>query len=742
MREDFGISQPSSATIRQCVVPELAKYTSIDNLLVLLQLTIGCKIHVAVQSVIHHCLCTNNWNDAVILARRYNFFYSSVMFRDAMINALIATKDMDKFVQFLHIIQNSVTHPKNMSKNNDERDIVGDILCETVRQFGKFHVDQFKSILQAMISHGMSIKSHHLPIIEQNMGEILAPAKADLWKMVTLMADGVLTPIPLAPNPTNISPNEIEEIEKRLRVNPESVTTANYHTLLESYFKNKDIDRFVRLVQRLDADDQHCLSNGVYVKWMTLKSFDHEEVMRIYTKVKRERPDFVLNHSHKFFGRLAHYLIKNDRIDEAVAFLSDNRTENRRQHDNFDNETEAIFWSMLNVLALRGRANDVERVCNILLENDYAIATNKLLGPLVMVHLVNKNFEQAVHVFENLFTRYRVTPWQTQLMRELIQSERVNDLQRIVDLCKSRHGEYKTLFSFSYALVECGRKSQAKLIIETLRDRIDPLMYMKQFQYYAQRQKTEYLESFFEITKGLPHFDRSSIYDCLLQCYCKDKQIENILALWQQRIEEALPISASFSTALAAFIHANNVEIPFDVPAEEKVFFDMAVEESGKLTKMNRVKPEHTSRQLWNSVETFVRNYRPDEASEIVKGILITKGRLDSRRFNFYLQTLSRNGNVEQLNDIEPYLDSDQKREYSFDNRLCVAYNQSARCQEYIQLLENRLSNCTTDTEVQLVGKRFPLVAHCIMETCPEAIDQCEYIILYVNRFHSFTDDN
>lgn len=368
--------------------------------------------------------------------------------------------------------------------------------------------------------------------------------------------------------------------------------------------------------------------------------------------------------------------------------------------------------------------------------------------------MVKNEIKEAVDKFEEICQKHRATPWKNELACKLIQAEDAVSLQRITDLSTDIHGEVNSLYDLVFSFIECGRIRQARKILETpgLRTR-NYNRFGTVCERYAEEGKPVILEGLVEATKDLNHINRSEIYYNLMQTYIKDKSVEKCLELWTKMQEEDITASDAFMIKVANFLKSQNAEIPFVVPeiqATEKVQPKKAEQPKVKGTKtesqphkqqqptksandpISRLKNDIKNKNdagieafaknkdnlsLFGTlsvvekskvIEALVRQGQLNEANNLVLQMLNDKVHPRLNIFRFYLNKLAANGDVEIMDKIGGYLDSEIKKELSFDNRYCHGYVSQGRAEDYLKRLENTIESAKTPEDIQKAGEVFP----------------------------------
>ena len=76
--------------------------------------------------------------------------------------------------------------------------------------------------------------------------------------------------------------------------------------------------------------------------------------------------------------------------------------------------------------------------------------------------------ESALEEFDRCANERRTTPWKQELTVRLIEKNDTEKLERLMRTNRKVHGEINTLYDLSFALLRCGRVSQAKEVLQVL----------------------------------------------------------------------------------------------------------------------------------------------------------------------------------------------------------------------------------------------------------------------------------
>ncbi len=71
-------------------------------------------------------------------------------------------------------------------------------------------------------------------------------------------------------------------------------------------------------------------------------------------------------------------------------------------------------------------------------------------------------------VFLECVEKYRITPYKSALVTQLIELEDAQRLQQVMDASIKVHGEMNSLYDLIFSFLECGRIRQAKKVLEVM----------------------------------------------------------------------------------------------------------------------------------------------------------------------------------------------------------------------------------------------------------------------------------
>lgn len=526
---------------------------------------------------------------------------------------------------------------------------------------------------------------------------------------------------------------QLERLIENLKAKGQDVIGLQ-RQLLTLYCRAKDLKSTEKLLQELGDKLQY--TNGILAQLSDLYAANGklEESLEYLDKLKQQEAENFSLDASKII-RIVHAFVINGKFEEGFQFLQ-NASFATKHDQSFT--FRAIVWKLFNELAEKGLAEELQKTFDYLLNKEIIEPTNVLLGPLIKVHLVKDNLNEALRVFEDCCTRYRATPWKYELACKLIQKEDAENLQKITDLSTTVHGEVNSLYDLVFAFIECGRIRQARKILETPGMQGRPQKINYACERYCQEGMVKQLEDLKEATKDLNHIDRSDIYYQLLKSYIKQEDINKALGLWTQMQEEDLLPTDQFLVTLGRFLQERNIEVPFVVPqAPSTVSGKRSISTNVKeklrdgdldyVLEVHRSQPTNISdseRSLL--IEKLLQSNRLNEAKKITLDMLNRNTRPSYKIFRFLLNRLALVGDVDALESISRKLSGQDKKQLSFDNRVCNANIVAGTVAQYLAKLEASVDSAKPE-ELEAVCEQFPRGgAYGILEKYPQYLEKCK----------------
>ncbi|KAH7940440.1 hypothetical protein HPB49_000214 [Dermacentor silvarum] len=410
-------------------------------------------------------------------------------------------------------------------------------------------------------------------------------------------------------------------------------------------------------------------------------------------QVRDVDPSFRLD-NHKLLG-LAALEASRGHTDEALRLLEEDTG-----HTNDDGRqtqqpgVDRVAARLLTALAEQG--GPVERALQLLLERCWVSPSSTLLAPLVRAHLVKDDIPGALKTFEECARRYRLTPLKGELSRQLINKERSEELQKVVDISTEVHGEANTLFDLTAYFLECGHVRQAQKILETpgLRARHQRLNEIS--ENFLRRGMVTQLEQLTAITRSVFDVNRDRLYQSLFRAYDAAGDADRALEAWAQMQEENEQPSERTLRLLAGLLQRLGRPVPFTVPTVEvdakqdnfDTLLTSDLDAALDLWHRGQVSGRQKGYQL---LQALSQQGRTREALRLLDQLLQTSqpATISGRALRPLLQQLASLGEVESLTKLRPQLPDRLLRQLSYDNLLCNAYVHSGRTGDLLSELES-----------------------------------------------------
>lgn len=757
---DFNLNI-SAETIREYVLPHVKGKS--DDLIDKLR-NVGVSLGTAAVSIIHKYLNENKIQDAATLAKRITIYYPPQLLRRPLTMAYIHSKDLDSYVDIVRevhdnfdrkeLLQRDEQNEEESSQKSDKKDIVGHFVLDITYFNPKNMVENIEAVLNGLVNNGLSMSNSYAEKIQERLGEKLTPNISDLLGKMT---SGELTPAAKEKKEPHYTPSsamnipQLERLITNLDAKREN-TNGLKRQLLTLYTRAKELEKTENLLKTLESEN-FTYTTGVYAQLIDLYAHHEkfDEVMKMYHKFIELEPNSSIDDLKIL--KIANLMITNNKFDDAIKFLNEQAHRKADRSYNYS----ALVWRMFNSLAEKGETDQLNTLFDTLVKNDLIDVNNVILGPLIKVHLVNKDLNKAMEKFEWCVNQYKATPWKNELACKMIQNEDADNLQKLTDLSTVIHGEVNSLYDLVFAFVECGRIRQARKILETPGLQSRPQRLNTVCERYREEGSLKNLEGLREATKDLSYIDRSDIYYQLLLTYISKDDCDKALGLWTEMQEEDCPPTDRFLIKLGNFLKQNNKDIPFIIPETEIAKPTKTVRrENARPVEVKQQQPQvqnnltqfrqalksddiDQAMQLKNSVtnqinvndystllENLVKHDRQNEANKLCIEMLKKNLHPIPRVFRFLLNKIANNGDVQTIETIGNKLSSDMKKLVSFDNRLCHANIVAGKADQYLDTLVKEIENAK-DEHVSILAEKFPRGgAVGILEKCPELSEKCK----------------
>ncbi|CAH2267569.1 jg11858 [Pararge aegeria aegeria] len=701
---------PTGETLRDYVIPYMIETDTPQNIITKLQLANVPTFHSA-RNVMVELLDGGEIQKAANIAFNYRPRGQYALIRRPLINALNKTKDVNSFVNILHVIssgstipQDDVTNEDGQTDDNVNTNEIGRTLRSGIKVVARDNLAE--ELLTKALSKGLRISTLAAEDIQQYLGNNMTTRISEL---LTQLTSPDLEIAPLGNSRRVPIPKAAAQLEKMLEQAQDN-DSNNLNRLrkqtIRAYMKENSVDKVNSFVEDLKSHPDFELSSTTLAQLYEFYCNNDliDKALEIKAQLNAKDPEFVLN---KFKAVvMAYALVRANRFDEAVQFLKDNKTEIEVENINFLINSKT--WQMLNSLAETKDENKVKEMTATLLDNGYIEPSNVILGPLIKVHLLKDDIDSALQEFERCCQQYRSTPWKGELMKALILKEDATKLQWLADLSTQIHGEVNILHDLVLAFVECGRLRQARRILETPGLQTRHKRLTDACERYVEEGKPEYLEGLLEATKELSHIDRSKIFYHLLVSYCKADETDKALGLWTLLQEESEVPSDQFLMHLGNHLKSKNRPIPFVLPEAEVVQKPVNPTPTAAIPKRNTDPSKTSKRDVTARIEKLTQDGKlvqaMDYALKSIKEGVFPKDNV----LKFLLKSLAEQGNVEKIQALGDHLDLVKRRNVTYNDKLTLAIFMRGNGAEHVENVLRQVKSAQSDEEIAAALRDFP----------------------------------
>lgn len=569
MCSEFNI-QPQITFIRDVILPEIKANENVEYALAKLRST-KLRIRSVVIAIVNTCLNGGDIATAYRIAENNKSYFALDLIKKPLIKAYAMTEDTENFVAFIRLMYDSIRQSsshyhssKTLTEtdiDNEQKQFVGEFIRMAVSN-DVIRTKYIVSLLEAIAAHGFSITVEQVDSItkllkvdtESEVGTLLqklGSKKLDLkpirpqglrqndLKMLSSIEIGNILEVKIAQGGSSSTTHKhlflaylregnVAEIESLLATTQFSISNSDYALLIELYTRTKNLDRALETLKLVCANNQ-------------MFRLDHIKVMKLVDLMVEKERSFT----------------------EIEKILVYNRKEKSEQRI-------FVLEHLLDRLAATGNAETIKRLFETSIENNYVKPSTDLLGPLISVHLKKGDFSEAVSVYEQIVSGYKLVPMTMTLFKSLIKHNELDLLQRAFDIYEMERGEEAALYRLAFAFNECDQDRQANLIFDNERLKNVSKYIKSECKSYVKFNRLDALKSLLKSTKGL-FCDRHIIYQSILDIYCKQNKPESALELYgEYSSESGLIENPIFLRRLARLLQTNNMDVPFEIRSDSK----------------------------------------------------------------------------------------------------------------------------------------------------------------------------
>lgn len=643
---------------------------------------LGLSVSAVVNPLVRHYLDTRQPDKALALVDQYPVNLAPSLVAPALVACYRETRNAAATVQLL---ARALKGPEATATGTSRRDWGGRFLMDCL---GDQPADHLASLVPEMVANKVKISRATVDTIRSRF----APSTPILDMLDQISSESLEDSGDGSARMPSQNEMSIEELEAHLvELQSKGMNTRGaLRRLLLLHCRFRHMERAVSLAEELEREG--CAFTGaMHAQLLDLfvATGDLDRARQHLHQVAQVDPDFRLD-AHKVLS-LAALEASQGHPEAALALLEQQQPHQPAQQQQGGGQgAERVGARLLAALVASGV--EAERALSLLVGRQWASPSTVLLGPLVRGPLERGDLGAAVQALEECARRYRLTPLKGDLSRRLIQEERSQELQRVVDISTEVHGEMNTLYDLMSYFLECGHVRQAQKILETpgLRarhQRLDTIC-----EGFLRRNMVSQLEQLVAITRGLFDVNRDRLYQFLFRAY-GEGDADRALEAWAQMQEENVQPSEATLRLLAGLLERAGRPLPFTLPpaasaargaAPSTTDLDSALERwhSGQATD---------SREGGRLLEALAKQGRVREGLRLAEQLLGSpepRATVPLRPLRQLVGQVAARGDVEALASLRPLLTDRQLRQLSFDNQLGTAYVNSGRSGELLAQLE------------------------------------------------------
>ncbi|XP_068597739.1 leucine-rich PPR motif-containing protein, mitochondrial [Brachionichthys hirsutus] len=404
-----------------------------------------------------------------------------------------------------------------------------------------------------------------------------------------------------------------------------------------------------------------------------------EEALNLKRELNEKKSLLWLD-SNKYM-ELVKVLSSNGQVEEAIDLLK----EMKEREVTLDNNVS--LFHLLNAIALTGDAATVKRLLDTIFSLGLTKPKSNLCSNLVIAHLKSGDVGAAMQASMDFMKDYGLLTGIHDLMIHLLENRDTEELQNAMDFVNESRGELAMLYNLFFALLDTGRITEARKIIET------PGMRAKdtRLQWYAEKcianNEMEPLEQMVDLTRKLFDCDRDEMYFYVLRLCQKRQNWQKATSVWTKMQEESLIPRDRTLHLLAGILRSNGQEVPFEM-SKSRYLRDEEISASNRPTK-DRV------HQYMSRIFSLIKKQDKQEAYEMVQQAKDMGYYLTAQTYNVVIRALLAGGsydNAMRVKDIAESMIPGFKLQDRALNLLIITQSKKGQTQDALETLKSVLS--------------------------------------------------
>lgn len=739
--QDFDI-KPSSRFIHRVILSKLDDQKLNEKLNLLMAANVPPTQ--AGLGLAFHCLEKKQLKNATDTINHLRLHVPLRSFKPLLISALKSTNDVQNFVLFLRVHFENVSRSRGES-NNEETSINEDVDESNAKSsdakvsinWGSILSDTFvalsengrsktiAAILKELVNQGVTISVEEAESIRNR---VKASVTSDINVLLDKLASGQLELKPIArPNLKLVSSSS--RLEKILLGDSIRDKDSLQKRLMDAYYREGEMDKFEQRIQQFEGESTQ-VNSLTYARLIDgkVQAKDLDGALEIFKKCKSQIDQFFIFPDTVIQAVSLH--IENNKFDEALKFAAETRR-HADVEESDSTQAQSRCRELLSRLADEGKVKEVNQLFENLVEHRHIKVTNKLLGALIKVHIVNNDTAEAVKVFETVAQQYKETPLKNVLLKHLITNKELGTLQKVVDICSTVHNEHRVLTDLALSFIECNEREQAERIFEMSNLRpYEPAI--EKFTNKCNKDGSiELLENLALATQSSNAIKRDSIFFNILDYYIREDNSDKALEVWVNLQEQNEAPTDAFLIKLGNYLKSKKIALPFQLPD----------------TKVNK---ENAPRKAEGGAHDFIALLDRKVPSEINKAYhKLPKSELDavvkkiasgSRQLYRLFNALAEAGNIKGVEKINSLLPAKEQNKIWYKDCQVKAYVQSGKANQWLEEWSKKIEQASTEDELHDL-KLFPSDGfYSLLKQNPNLINECEFSFIHLQFVEILND--
>ncbi|XP_050312939.1 leucine-rich PPR motif-containing protein, mitochondrial [Anthonomus grandis grandis] len=513
----------NAETLEHYILP----YCDVANfkLLIIKLQAVGFTVKEIVSPLLGVLLQQKKTKRAADLCRNYNVEIFGENFIYSLAKAWTVTKDSVSVITLF---------ARYCESNRSEGDIVGNFLITIL----KSDLKEFRSfirLIQLIGKQRLRISPQSAEVVREMCSDLVpTDLRGELESALHSVVDLGLNFIDevVIPHPKNMDIDGLESHLIELQAK-KMETRGVLRKLIQMHAGKGDVHR-VRQLRRLFLESGYEESAGI--KSSIMHSYvlanQLEEALRLYEELLSLHPTFSLD-SFKFID-LVKLLIENDRFEEGRGVL-----ENELSRCKKNGNPSTILRNCRELLGACRTPKEVELIFDLLIRSGVCAVNNVILGPLVRIHITRGNIDKAVNKYVELAKKYKCTPLQLEVFRQVINLENGEQLEQVLNATIEVHGVPAAHVGLIAALAENGQENALRKFLANIKHPIAGLL-QNRCKRWVQEHKVEPLiclaKAFYRLPREI--FDVGFIYNCIFDVFDITGDYEEASAFFEQLPEE------------------------------------------------------------------------------------------------------------------------------------------------------------------------------------------------------------